>query len=164
MLAAIPKLLMLWKISPLAEFSTHAWKLVVLAAVITPWDNRETPWDPPERRDFVYWRQGFTVSQPWANREPTVSQQWLMATLCVSGGIDTRMMMVKHTLYLINMCLVSTHEHENDDDKIYTLIWRCMHVVVLPCLSCTSWFNYVFRSPGIYIYIYTPVSSFVTSI
>ena len=44
--------------------------LVVLAAVITPWDNRETP---PERRDFVYWRQGFTVSQPWANREPTVT-------------------------------------------------------------------------------------------
>ena len=40
--------------------------LVVLAAVITPWDNRETP---PERRDFVYWRQGFTVSQPWANSD-----------------------------------------------------------------------------------------------
>ena len=53
---------MFWKVSPLAEFSTNVWKLVVLAAVITPWD-------PPERRDFVYWRQGFTVSQPSANSD-----------------------------------------------------------------------------------------------
>ena len=123
------------------------WKLVVLAAVITPWDNRETPWDPPP--NVVILCIGVKVL-PWDNREPTVSQQWLTTTLCVSGGIDTRMMM--WSIHFTWSTCVLMHEHESDDDKIDTLIWRCMHVVVLPCLLCTSWFNYVFWSPG-YIYM-----------
>ena len=55
-------------------------------------------------------------------------------------------MMLKHRLYLINMRFLS-HEHENDDDKIYALIWRCVHVVVLPCLLFFV-VEYVFQSPG----------------
>ena len=99
--------------------------------------HRETP---PERRDFVYWHQGFTLSQPFANREPTVTNGYPVC-VCVwwyrheNGDGEAYTLLDQHVLI---------HEHENDDDKIYTLIWRCMHVVVLPCLSCTSWFNYVF--------------------
>lgn len=131
------------------------------AAVSKPGDNRKTTWDPTERRGFMYiWRRRLGVRQPWAKGEPTVNQQWLTTTLRVPGGMDMRMDGEAYTTFL--------DEHTTGGGKAWalkswawkswwwwrwcwwwwrwwrkTFWWLCMHAVVLPSLSCTSWSGYV---------------------